>query len=584
MFRKVLVANRGEIAVRVMRAAEELNIKTVAVYSDADKHAEHVRYADEAYNVGPATASESYLDGEAIVDAALTASADAIHPGYGFLAEDPGFARLVEQTEGLTWIGPGSDAMAALGEKPSARSVMADAGVPIVPGTTDAVSDAEAVYSFAEEHGYPVAIKAAGGGGGRGMKIATEPDEVPEQFAAAQREGEAYFGNDTVYVERYLDAPRHVEIQVLADHHGNVVHLGERDCSLQRRHQKVLEEAPSPAVTPALREEIGTAACRGVAAVDYVNAGTVEFLLDDGEYYFLEVNTRIQVEHPVTEMVTGIDLVKWQLRIAAGEELSIPEGDVDLDGHAMEFRITAEDAADGFAPAAGGTLTTYDRPGGVGVRVDDAISQGDAFVTDYDSLLAKLIVHGEDREEALSRGLRAVDEFDIEGITTTLPFHRLMLTDEQVTAGTHTTDYLDDKVEASRLAEAQKRWGGEELSADEADVRRREFVVEVDGQRFGVELAETTTTTQSATPTPPRPRSGTTASGGETAVTAQLQGTVLDIPVTVGDTVEAGDVVCVIEAMKMENDVIADSGGTVTEIPVAEGETVDPGDTLVRLD
>src|SRR6056297_488689 len=353
MFSKVLVANRGEIAVRVMRACEELGIRTVAVYSEADKHGGHVRHADEAYNIGPARAADSYLDHEAVLDAAEKAGADAIHPGYGFLAENAEFAAKVDD-RGFTWIGPDAEAMESLGEKTKARSLMQDADVPVVPGTTEPVESVDEITEIAEEYGYPVAIKAEGGGGGRGLKVVHNEDEVESQLETAQREGEAYFDNSSVYVEKYLEAPRHVEVQILADEHGNVRHLGERDCSLQRRHQKVIEEAPSPALDADLRERIGDAARRGVREAGYTNAGTVEFLLEetDGgtEFYFMEVNTRIQVEHTVTEEVTGIDIVKWQLRVAAGEEIGFAQDDVEIDGHAMEFRINAENAAEDFAP------------------------------------------------------------------------------------------------------------------------------------------------------------------------------------------------------------------------------------------
>src|SRR6056297_2530483 len=490
MFRKVLVANRGEIAVRVMRACEELNIGTVAVYSEADKDSGHVRYADEAYNVGPARAADSYLDHEAVIEAARKADADAIHPGYGFLAENAEFARKVEETDGITWIGPSGDSMEALGEKTKARTIMNEADVPIVPGTTDPVTDPEQVKEFGEEHGYPIAIKAEGGGGGRGMKVVWEESEVEDQLESAQREGEAYFDNDSVYLERYLENPRHIEVQIVADQHGNVRHLGERDCSLQRRHQKVIEEGPSAALSDELREEIGEAARRGVRAADYYNAGTVEFLVEedpergpdevlgpDANFYFLEVNTRIQVEHCVTEEITGIDIVKWQLRVAAGEELSFGQDDVEIDGHAMEFRINAENAAKDFAPAQSGELEVYDPPGGIGVRMDDALRQGDELVTEYDSMIAKLIVSGSDRPEAIEPGKRALAEFDVRGFPTVIPFHRLMLTDDAFVASTHTTKYLDDTLEQSRIEEAQAKWGSETEGGESEDeeVVEREF-------------------------------------------------------------------------------------------------------------
>ena len=608
MFSKVLVANRGEIAVRVMRACEELGVRTVAVYSDADKHAGHVRYADEAYNVGPARAADSYLDHEAVLDAARKAGADAIHPGYGFLAENAAFARKVEESE-VVWIGPSADAMERLGEKTKARKVMNEAGVPIVPGTTDPVDDAAEVHDFGEEYGYPIAIKAEGGGGGRGMKIVRDPDDAGEKLQSAKREGEAYFDNPSVYLERYLEKPRHIEVQILADRHGNVRHLGERDCSLQRRHQKVIEEGPSPALTDELREKIGEAARRGADAADYYNAGTFEFLVeeedrDDGEllgpdanFYFLEVNTRIQVEHTVTEEITGIDIVKWQLRVAAGEELDFAQDDVEIDGHAIEYRINAENPADEFAPAPGGTFETYDPPGGIGVRLDDAIRQGDDLVTDYDSMVAKLIVHASDREECLARSERALREYEIEGFHTIIPFHRLMITDKAFTEGTHTTKYLDEELDHDRIQQAVERWGPGESSddADDEEVTEREFTVEVNGKRFQVSLEERGAP---AIEVPAggggggrsRPDVATNDDGGAAVaadgeqVAAEMQGTILSVEVSEGDEVAAGDLVCVLEAMKMENDVVAEAGGVVSQVLVGEGDSVDMGDVLVVIE
>src|SRR6056297_2073735 len=490
MFDKVLVANRGEIAVRVMRACDELGIGTVAVYSEADKHSGHVRYADEASNVGPARAADSYLDQEEIIETAQQADADAIHPGYGFLAENAAFARKVEAAEGVTWIGPSGDAMEKLGEKTKARNIMQEADVPIVPGTTDPVDDPEEVVEFGEENGFPVAIKAEGGGGGRGMKVVESADEAADQLESAKREGEAYFDNDSVYLERFLENPRHIEVQIVADQEGNVRHLGERDCSLQRRHQKVIEEGPSPALSDELREQIGESARRGVKEAEYTNAGTVEFLVEedgdrgagevlgpDANFYFLEVNTRIQVEHCVTEEITGIDIVKWQIRVAQDENLSFEQDDVAIDGHAMEFRINAENAAEEFAPAQSGELAVYDPPGGIGVRMDDALRQGDELVTEYDSMIAKLIVSGSDRPEAIEPGKRALAEFDVRGFPTVIPFHRLMLTDDAFVASTHTTKYLDDTLEQSRIEEAQAKWGSETEGGESEDeeVVEREF-------------------------------------------------------------------------------------------------------------
>ncbi|PAU83640.1 carbamoyl phosphate synthase [Halorubrum salipaludis] len=623
MFDKVLVANRGEIAVRVMRACAELGVDTVAVYSDADKHGGHVRYADEAYNVGPARAADSYLDGEAVVDAARKAGADAIHPGYGFLAENADFAARVEAADGITWVGPASDAMERLGEKTHARRVMDDADVPIVPGTTEPVTDVAAVTEFGDEHGYPVAIKAEGGGGGRGMKVVESADEAEDALESAKREGEAYFSNDSVYLERYLETPRHVEVQIVADagedgegpaDESDVVHLGERDCSLQRRHQKVIEEGPSPALSDELREKIGEAARRGVAAADYTNAGTVEFLVEedidrdpseplgpDTPFYFLEVNTRIQVEHTVTEELTGIDIVKEQLRVASGEGLSVSQDDVDLDGHAIEFRINAENAAKEFQPANEGRLDTYDPPGGIGVRVDDALRQGDELVTDYDSMIAKLIVWAPDREECLARSKRALAEYDLEGVVTIVPFHRLMLDDDRFVDGTHTTKYLDEELDDELIAEAQEKWGTESSAGgDDEEVSEREFTVEVNGKRFEVELEER------GAPAIQVPGGGAGGGGGQQrppqatdddgdddavdvaeggeAIEAEMQGTILSVDVDEGDEVAAGDVVCVLEAMKMENDVVAERGGTVASVRVGEGDSVDMGDVLIVLE
>jgi acetyl-CoA/propionyl-CoA carboxylase biotin carboxyl carrier protein len=607
MFEKVLVANRGEIAVRVMRACDDLGVDTVAVYSDADKHAGHVRYADEAYNVGPARAADSYLDHEGIIDAAKQAGADAIHPGYGFLAENAEFAGKVEDTEGVTWVGPAADSMRQLGEKTSARKTMREADVPIVPGTTDPVESVDEVHEFGEEHGYPIAIKAEGGGGGRGMKIVRGPDEAADQLESAEREGEAYFDNANVYLERYLENPRHIEVQILADHHGNVRHLGERDCSLQRRHQKVIEEGPSPALTDELRDKIGTAARRGADAAGYYNAGTFEFLVEEdpdrepGEllgpetgFYFLEVNTRIQVEHTVTEELTGVDIVKWQLRVASDEELTFDQDDVELDGHAVEYRINAENAANDFAPATGGELETYDPPGGIGVRVDDGVRQGDDLVTDYDSMVAKLIVHGGDREECLARSRRALAEYDIEGIPTIVPFHRLMLEDDEFVGGTHTTKYLDEDLDEERVADAQEQWGGDTTSkGGDEDVVERDFTVEVNGKRFEVNLEERgaaqLATGGNSGGERPEPAGG--SDGDETVVEtdgetveAEMQGTILDVNVAEGDEVQAGDVLVVLEAMKMENDVVASHGGTVTQVAVSEDDSVDMGDVLVVID
>ena len=445
MFERVLIANRGEIAIRVMQACRELGVESVAVYSDTDESAKHVRIADDAVHIGPSVARESYLNQDAILDAAREADVDAIHPGYGFLAENTGFAANVEDSD-FAWVGPPSDIMTDFGEKTKARKIMQRADVPIVPGTMDPVEDPDEIREFGEEHGYPLAIKADGGGGGRGLKVVQDADEIDDQLASAEREGEAYFDNASVYVERFLENPRHIEVQILADRHGNVRHLGERDCSTQRRQQKLIEETPSPALDEDTRAEVWEAARRGAQEAGYVNAGTVEFLYEDGEFYFLEVNARVQVEHAITEVVTGIDIVKWQLRIAAGDELDFPQSAVEPRGAAIEFRINAEDPSNDFAPMPG-NVSVYRPPRGVGTRVDDAIDQDDRIAPFYDSMFAKFIVHGQDRTEAIERGKRALAEADIQGVPTTIPFHEQVLSDETFLEAEHTTKYVDEVLE-----------------------------------------------------------------------------------------------------------------------------------------
>ena len=445
MFDTVLIANRGEIAIRIAQACRELGVTAATIYSDTDETAKHVRVADKAYHVGGSVARKSYLDAEAILDAARAADADAIHPGYGFLAESASFAKAVEDSQ-FIWVGPPSDTMEQFGEKTKAKQLMDEAGVPVVPGTTDPVESVDEVRAFGEDHGFPVAIKADGGGGGRGMRVVGEDDDVESEFEDARREAEAYFNNSDVYVERFLENPKHIEVQVLADKHGNVRHLGERDCSTQRRQQKLIEETPSPSLNPQEREALCERARQGVAKAGYVNAGTVEFLYQDGDYYFIEVNARIQVEHTVTEVATGIDIVKWQLRIAAGQELTFEQAEVEPRGSVIEFRINAEDPSEGFDPMPG-ELSTYRPPRGIGVRVDDGVDQGDSVTPFYDSMFGKFIVAGQDREEAITRGQRALGETIIEGVPTTIPFHQQVLADEQFQAADHSTTYVEEHLD-----------------------------------------------------------------------------------------------------------------------------------------
>lgn len=441
MFHKILIANRGEIAVRIIRACREMGIYTVAVYSEADRDALHVKLADEAYCIGPATARDSYLNFTSIMSVATLTEADAIHPGYGFLAENSDFAELCAECH-IQFIGPRSDAIQKMGDKVTAIDTLRHAGVPVIPGSDGLIDDEEEAVQTAEAIGYPIVVKATAGGGGKGIRVVHSAEELLQSIHTARQEAEANFGNAGVYLEKYLQNPRHVEVQILADRHGNVIHLGERDCSVQRRMQKLIEETPSPAVSESLREKMGQAAVRAAYAVDYEGAGTVEFLLEDGNFYFLEMNTRIQVEHPVTEMVTGIDLIKEQIRIAAGEPLSVRQEDIQLNGWAIECRINAEDPENNFRPTPG-EITFYLPPGGVGVRVDSSAFPGAEIPPFYDSMIAKLIAWGKTRNEAIVRMQRALAEFAVEGVATTIPFHLQVLAHERFVAGDVTTKFLD---------------------------------------------------------------------------------------------------------------------------------------------
>ncbi len=441
MFHKILIANRGEIALRVIRACKELGIKTVAVYSTADKDSLHVKLADESVCIGPPQSLQSYLNVNAIISAAELTDAEAIHPGYGFLAENTAFAEICENC-GITFIGPSSETMRMMGDKISARQAMIKVGIPILPGTKEGVKDAEEAIKIVKKIGFPVIIKATAGGGGRGMKIVHSPATLPNAFATARAEALAGFGNPEVYIEKYCENPRHVEIQILADKHGNVVHLGERDCSIQRRHQKLIEEAPSSAITPELRKEMGEAAVRAAKAVGYNSVGTMEFLVDrDNNYYFMEMNTRVQVEHPVTEMVTGVDIIREQIRSAAGLKLRYKQADIKIKGHAIECRINAEDPRT-FTPCPG-KITAYHTPGGLGVRVDSFVYDQYTVLPHYDSLVAKLIVHAETRQDAINRMTRALDEYIIEGIKTTIPFHKRIMANKDFIEGNIDTGFLE---------------------------------------------------------------------------------------------------------------------------------------------
>jgi acetyl-CoA/propionyl-CoA carboxylase biotin carboxyl carrier protein len=579
-FSKVLVANRGEIAIRIFRTLRELGIAPVAVYSEADRDSLHVRAADEAYLLGPGPPAESYLVQERVINAAKRSGAEAIHPGYGFLAENATFARAVENA-GLTWIGPPAEAIDVMGSKVAARERMQAAGVPIIPGTTEPVSTAEDVRALGDELGWPIAIKASAGGGGKGLKVVPAAEEVERAFESARREGEAYFSDPAVYVERYLEDPRHVEVQVLADAHGAVIHLGERDCTIQRRHQKLIEETPSPAVSDDLRERIGQIAVDAARAVGYRSAGTIEGLLSqDGEYFFLEMNTRIQVEHTVTELVTGLDLIREQVLIAAGEPLWLRQEDVRLSGHAIECRINAEDPSNGFLPAPG-RITGYGEPGGPGVRVDSGVEAGSEVVGLYDPLVAKLCVHGIDREHARSRMLRALGEYRIEGVTSLLGFHQALLEHPCFAQGETCHGIVESKELAQRAEGFSHQATTVATSPDGAATRERVVNAELDGRRYELKLH---------LPEPPhaelvRRRRERVAAGAQhgaarDAVVSPMQGTVLAVEVANGDDVEPGQVLCVVEAMKMENEITAHRAGRVTELSVESGQAVKTGQVI----
>jgi acetyl-CoA/propionyl-CoA carboxylase, biotin carboxylase, biotin carboxyl carrier protein len=585
VFQKVLIANRGEIAIRVARTLKEMGITSVAVYSEIDRDVPHVREADEAFLIGPAVPAESYLNVEKIIDTAGEAGAEAIHPGYGFLAENADFARACAEN-GITFIGPPPEAIEAMGSKTRAREIMAEAGVPIVPGATAAAKDVEEARKQAEEAGYPVACKAAGGGGGKGFRVAMTPDDLEGAFHGAAREGEKFFSDARVYVERYLEDPRHVEVQVLADSQGNVIHLGERDCSVQRRHQKVIEEAPGPHVDAEMRERIGKIATDAAAAVGYHGAGTVEGMQVGHEYFFLEMNTRIQVEHCVTEMVSGVDIVREQILVAAGEALSISQDEVELRGHAIECRINAEAAHKKFAPAPG-AITSYREPAGPGVRVDSAVEAGSEVTPMYDPMVAKLIAWDVDREHATRRMLRALGEFEVGGLTTLIPFHEAILATDQWARGETCRDLMED---LEWLQSTAPETAPEPTAVEESTLVSRDYKVEVSGKLFDVKVIGEAGVGAAAPGAggrrPPKRerKAGGVAAASSESLTSPLQGSVLKVAVEEGAEVSEGDLVCVIEAMKMENEITAHRSGKVTALNVTEGAAVNGGDTIAVIE
>ncbi|MEA2126644.1 MAG: acetyl-CoA/propionyl-CoA carboxylase, biotin carboxylase, biotin carboxyl carrier protein [Solirubrobacteraceae bacterium] len=587
MFSKVLVANRGEIAVRIIRALDELGIGSVAVYSEADRNAQHVKRASEAYLIGPGPASESYLVVEKLLEVIEESGAEAVHPGYGFLAENAKFARTLEDN-GITFIGPPASAIDAMGSKTKARELMDKAGVPIVPGVTEPVETLKDAEKIAKDIGYPIAVKAAGGGGGKGFRVAMAKENLKDAFEGAAREGEKFFSDDTVYLERYLEDPRHVEVQILADTHGNVIHLGERDCSIQRRHQKLIEESPGPLVDDEMREKIGKIGVDAAKAVKYHSAGTVEGLFvkqDDGpdEYFFLEMNTRVQVEHCVTEATTGIDIVREQILIAVGEELTIKQEDVELRGHAIECRINAENAATNFAPAPG-TITHYREPSGPGIRVDSGVLAGSEITPLYDPMVAKLIVWDSTRELATKRMLRALDEFEVEGVTTLMPFHKAIMASEQWANAETCRDLIEDEEWRKSLAVAPPE------AADDEETEERTYTVEVSGKRFEVKVHGEAFGIGPHPPNgaalrkaPKRSERKSSAGGGADELTSPLQGNMWKVLVEKGATVEEGQLICIIEAMKMENEITAHKAGTIETLAAKEGEAIKTGDLIAVI-
>ena len=588
MFERLLVANRGEIAVRVIRTAREMGITTIAVYSDADRDAMHVRYADEAYNLPGTSARDSYLNTERILEIIERTGTQAVHPGYGFFSENTDFARAIEST-GVVFVGPPPEAIEVMGDKISSRIAATAAGVAGVPGTTEVLQSADEIVAFGEQYGWPVAIKAAYGGGGRGMRVVNSAADAAEALASAQREALASFGRDECYLERYLTWPRHVEMQIIGDAHDNLLWLGERDCSCQRRHQKLIEESPAPDFPDEVRVQMGEAAVKVARACGYRNAGTVEFLYQDGQFYFLEMNTHVQVEHPITEAITGLDLVELQLRVAAGEPLPLSQDQIVRTGHAIEIRLNAEDPSGGRFIPSPGPIVRFDRADGPGVRTDAGYEAGDTISQYYDNLIAKLIVWAPDRERAIAKAIRALRETKLEGVTTTIPADLAILEHPDFHAVEHSTKWVEDRLDLSTLTAAPTTGTSESPSVP------TEVVAEVNGKRVAVklylpEMTQVTPTrpnpTRSEVPTPRSARAQggkPSAASGSGTVTVPMQGTVVKISVEVGQEVSVGDTVIVLEAMKMENSILAERSGTVSEIRVKPGDTVGTGDVVAVI-
>jgi acetyl-CoA/propionyl-CoA carboxylase biotin carboxyl carrier protein len=586
VLQKILIANRGEIAVRVIRAAREMGIQTVAVYSDLDRSALHVRLADEAYALGGQTAADSYLNTEAILAAIRDSGADGVHPGYGFFSENADFARAIIELPGVTWIGPPPEAIDEMGDKVSSRLAAQRGGAPIVPGTTEFAQGPDEIRDFGNDHGWPVCIKAAFGGGGRGMKVVESAAEVDDAMASAQREALSFFGRDEVYVERYLTWPRHVEVQIVGDQQGDVVWVSTRDCSAQRRHQKLIEEAPAPGLPDGVEAAMGAAAVKAAKAVGYYNAGTVEFIYQDGDFFFLEMNTRLQVEHPVTEVVTGIDLVEWQIRVASGEPLPMTQEQVlaRRHGHGIEVRINAEDPAGGKFLPSPGPIDKLHLPNGFGIRFDTGYDAGDEISQYYDNLVGKLIVWGKDRDVCISRTIRALEEMVVEGVATTIPADIAILRHPDFRAVEHSTKWVEQRLDLSGVSSAPAAPASED---DEDPLVERTTTVEVNGKRFEVKMWVPEAVGVAAAPAKTKKKraasgGGSTAGSGQVAV--PMQGTIVKVLVEVGQDVTVGQGVVVLEAMKMENQINADKDGTIVEIKVSPGDTVGGGDVVVVID
>ncbi len=586
MLNKILIANRGEIAVRIIRTCREMGIATVAVYSDLDREALHVRMADEAYALGGETAAESYLNTDAILAAIEKSGADGVHPGYGFFSENTDFARAITG-RGVTFIGPPPEAIEVMGDKISSRIAAEKAGVAGVPGRSEPLTSPEEVVAFGEEVGWPLAIKAAYGGGGRGMKVVDSASAAAEAMESAAREAQAYFGRPEIYVERYLGWPRHVEMQVLGDTQGTMLWLGERDCSAQRRHQKLVEESPAPAFPEEVRQAMGEAAVKVSRACGYHNAGTVEFLYQDGEFFFLEMNTRLQVEHPVTELVTGLDLVAWQIRIASGEPLTFGQGDIRRSGHAIEVRINAEDPSGGRFTPSPGTITKFAAPAGPGVRLDSGYESGDTVSQFYDNLVAKLIVWAPDRESARRRMLRALSETQISGLATTIPADVAILTHPDFAEAKHSTRWVEDVLDLSGLSTEAADATPPATGGEAIPTVQRAVTAEVDGRRFSLKLWVPDPGTTALPHPTGRPRRAAHASAGASGsgeVSVPMQGTIVKVLVAVGDKVEVGQTICLLEAMKMENAVNAEKDGVVKEVRVGAGDSVGAGDIVAVIE